>query len=256
MSNFDVNFLSKPNLKNPVLIAGLPGIGNVGKVTADFLIESLGAKKFAEISSFYFPSSVFVNESNLVALPQVGLYFKRTKNQDIIFLAGDVQPIDEHSCYEFCSAVLDVFAKYHGKEIITVGGIGLQKIPKNPKIYITGTNIGTIRKYKFCSREIYGVVGPILGVTGVLVGLAGKRGINAVSLLAQTFAHPAYLGIKGSREALKVIASRLNLKLDIHRLDKEIEDLEQELKVKAQQLVDLNQSNIAIKQSSKETYFG
>ncbi len=255
MPDFEINFLSKPSLKNPILIAGLPGIGNVGKVTADFLIDSLGAKKFADISSFYFPSSAFVNEENLVSLPQVGLYFKKAKTHDIIILAGDVQPVDEHSCYGFCNAVLDVLLKHGGREIITVGGIGLQKIPKSPKVYITGTNHNVIRKYRLCSRDIYGVVGPILGVTGVLVGLAGRRGLNAVSLLAQTFAHPAYLGIKGSREALKVISARLNLKLDIHRLDKEIEDLEQELRVKAQQIVDMKQ-NIAVKPNSKETYFG
>ncbi|MFH0752477.1 MAG: PAC2 family protein [archaeon] len=254
MSDFKINYLGNPRIKNPILIAGLPGIGNVGKVTVDFLIDSLGAKKFAEVSSYYFPSSVFVTEDNLISLPQINLYFKRTKEQDVILLAGDVQPIDERSCYLFCEEILNVFEKYGGKEIITIGGIGLQKIPKVPKLYITGTDQAVIRKYKFCLSGIYGVVGPILGVSGVLVGLAGRRKIPAVSLLAQTFAHPAYLGIKGAREALKSISARLGVKLDIKRLDKEIEDLESELRVKTQQLVDLKESMRP--KSNKENYFG
>lgn len=252
MANFDVNFLSKPKLKNPVLIGGLPGIGNVGKVTVDFLIEALKANKFAEISSYRFPSSVFVGEDNLVSLPQVSLYYKRTKGYDLMFLAGDVQPIDEASCYDLCNVVLDIFEKYEGSEVITVGGIGLQKIPKYPRLYITGTDHKTINRYKFALRDIYGVVGPILGVTGVLVGLAGKRGIPAVSLLAQTFAHPAYLGIKGSREALKAISMRLGLDVNIQKLDKEIEDLELEMKAKAQQLAEHKEKP----KITKESYFG
>lgn len=254
MSSFEIKYLTKPKLRDPILIAGLPGIGNVGKVAVDFLIDSLDAKKFAEILSYHFPSSVFVNEDNLVSLPKMELYYKHTKNSDVILLSGDVQPVDEYSCYLFCEKILDIFGEYGGKEIMTVGGIGLQKIPKSPKLYITGTDPAVIRKYKYCLREIYGVVGPILGVSGVLVGLAGKRKIPAVSLLAQTFAHPAYLGIKGSREALKSISARLGVKLDIKRLDKEIEDLERELRLKTQQLADLKESMKP--KVNKETYFG
>ena len=35
----------KIEIKNPILIAGLPGIGNVGKIAVDFLIEEMKAKK-------------------------------------------------------------------------------------------------------------------------------------------------------------------------------------------------------------------
>ena len=35
----------KPKLNDPIFIEGLPGIGNVGKVVTDFLIDELKAKK-------------------------------------------------------------------------------------------------------------------------------------------------------------------------------------------------------------------
>ena len=34
-----------PKLNKPVLIEGLPGIGNVGKVSVDFVVEELKASK-------------------------------------------------------------------------------------------------------------------------------------------------------------------------------------------------------------------
>ncbi len=45
MSTWKINQSGKkPKLNNPILIEGLPGIGNVGKVAVDFLIEELKAK--------------------------------------------------------------------------------------------------------------------------------------------------------------------------------------------------------------------
>ena len=35
----------KPKLNNPILIEGLPGIGNVGKLAVEHLIEMTKAKK-------------------------------------------------------------------------------------------------------------------------------------------------------------------------------------------------------------------
>ena len=58
----------RPKLKDPILIAGLPGIGNVGKIAADFLIDNLGARKIYDIFSHSFPNSVFVGEDNLIEL--------------------------------------------------------------------------------------------------------------------------------------------------------------------------------------------
>jgi len=236
---FKIKQISKPTLKNPILIEGLPGIGNVGKICVDFTIDNLEAKKFIEIYSDHFPSSVFVNEENLVDLPKIELFYKKYKNQDLILLSGDIQPTDEHACYELCNKILDILEKYGGKEIITLGGIGLSKIPENPKVYCTANNKEIIKRYKTPSlnSKIFGVVGPIIGVTGLLVGLAEERKISAITLLAQTFAHPTYIGIKGSREILKILDKKLKLSLDLNSLDKEIKNIEKEIKLKTQKLI-------------------
>ena len=70
-------FRKLPKLKNPVLIEGLPGIGNVGKVAVDFMIEDLNAEKCCDFSSYSLPPSVFVNEKSLVELPTIEMYYKK-----------------------------------------------------------------------------------------------------------------------------------------------------------------------------------
>lgn len=239
MSNWTVDEYEKiPKLNKPILIEGLPGIGNVGKVVVDFLIDQLKAKKLYEFHSYTFPHSVFVNEDNLVELPRIELYYKKfaskdgKKKQDVLLLAGDVQPIDEVSCYEFCDKVLDIAVGFGCKEIITLGGIGLQDVPKKPKVYCTGNSEKIINKFvkgTTMTNEIYGVVGPIIGVSGLLIGLAERRGMEGVAMLAETFGHPMYLGIKGAREILKIIEKKLTLGVKIKKLDEEIESIEKEV---------------------------
>jgi len=235
---FKINQISKPTLKNPILIEGLPGIGNVGKICVDFIIDNIEAKKFLEIYSDNFPSSVFVNEYNLIDLPKIELFYKKYKNQDLILLSGDIQPTDEKTCYELCNKILDILEKHKGKEIITLGGIGLRKIPQDPKVYSTGNDKKIIKKYKTPSinTKIFGVVGPIIGVSGLLLGLAEQRKIPAITLLAQTFAHPTYIGIKGSREILKILDEKFKLNLDLDSLNKEIKNIEKEIRAKTQEL--------------------
>src|SRR3989344_5571238 len=126
-----------PKLHNAILIEGLPGIGNVGKVVVDFLIDELKAKKIYEITSYTFPHSVFVNEDNLVELPVVEVFHRQIKKRDLVLLGGDVQPIDEISSYEFSDKILDLAQKFDTREIITLGGIGLSAIQKTPKVYCT-----------------------------------------------------------------------------------------------------------------------
>jgi hypothetical protein len=235
MNAWKINYQGKkPSLKNPILVEGLPGIGNVGKIAVDFIIENIGAKKIAEFHSYSFPHSVFVNEDNIVELPSIEVYAKQFKNRknDVLLLAGDVQPIDEQSCYQFSDAVLDMAQELGCQEIVTLGGIALKQVPKEPQVLLTGNNKKIIRQYQLqtkLSNKLYGIVGPIVGVSGVLLGLAGRRKISAVSLLAETYGHPLYLGIGGARALIKTLNTKLALKLNIKKLDKDLTELEQEI---------------------------
>ncbi|HLF54943.1 MAG TPA: PAC2 family protein [Candidatus Nanoarchaeia archaeon] len=224
----------KPKLNHPILIEGLPGIGNVGKVAIDFVIDEMRAKKIAEFQSNELPHTVFVNEQNLVDLPSIEVYCKKFGNgkRDLLLVAGDIQPATETGCYTFCDAVLDMAQEYNCDEIITLGGIALKQEPPHPKVFCTGNNkeiVDNYAKTAQISKNLYGVVGPIVGVSGVLLGLAKRRKIKAVSLLAETYGHPLYLGISGAREILKALKKKLKVDVDIHLLDKEIAEIEQEL---------------------------
>lgn len=246
-----------PKLNKPILIEGLPGIGNVGKVVVDFLIDDLKAVKLYDVFSYSFPHTVFVNEDDLVELPTIEIYYKKfnnSKKNDLLLIAGDIQPIDEESSYLFCEEILNLFEKLKGKELITIGGIGLQDVPKTPKVYCTGNSKEIVAKYVKGTKatdKIYGVVGPIIGVSGLLVGLAEKRKIKGIAMLAETIGHPMYLGVNGAREIMKILQQKLDLKIHLKELDKEIKGLEKEMIKTTKELSDVSK-DIAIKKLKRK----
>ncbi len=224
----------KKDLKGAILISGLPGIGNVGKIVVDFLKDELKAELVCEFFSYHMPHSVFVQEDNLIEMPKIELYLAKKGKTKILLLTGDAQPVDEQSTYSLCDKILEFFHDNKGDHLITLGGIGLKGIPKKPKVYITGNDKKLVKEYAKDTEiktKIFGVVGPIIGVSGLLLGLAKRRKIKAVSLLAQTLRHPMFLGLKGSRELLKILNKKLNLEVDLKNLEKEIDEFESKMKL-------------------------
>ena len=119
------------------------------------------------------------------------------------------------------------------------GGIGLQEIPEKPRVYCTANDQQLFKEYTKknlkVKKEIYGVVGPIIGVSGTLLGLGKKRGVKGVALLAETFGNQMHLGIKGAKEILRVFEKKFEYGLDIKRMTEEIVELEKELMTKTQE---------------------
>ncbi len=253
-----------PKLRKPLFIEGLPGIANVGKVAVDSLIEELGAKKLYSFFSHKFPHSVFVNEHNLVEMPRIEIYYKKfggkSKKRDLLLLTGDIQPIDEEGCYTFCDEILAIAKKYHCSEIITTGGIGLQAIPERPKVYATSNDEKLLKSYtkngSLVEKNIFGVVGPIIGVSGLLLGMAERKNVKGVALLAETFGHPMYLGIKGAKELIRVLEKRFGFGISITKMSKEIVEMERELMAKTKEWAAEMQAGAKARKHKDASYIG
>ena len=229
--------LKKPTIHEPILLEGLPGIGNVGKIVMDYLIEKTKAEKILSFYSHALPNSVFITQNNLVELPKLELYHVIIKRQHFLLLTGDVQPSNEEASYSFCEEVVSLLLRYKTKYVVTFGGIGLNEIPEKPIVYITGTSKKIIDSFQDVSveKKIYGVVGPIMGISGLLLGISQKHQLPAASLLAETFGHPIYLGLKGAREIIMVLNKHYHFDISLDDLEKEIKAMDAQLKDNSKQ---------------------
>lgn len=210
---------------NAVLITGLPGIANVGKIAADYLVAELETELFAEIISDKGPSFTLINEKNLVVLPNIEIYHKKINKIDFFFLIGDYQPTEDLESYSLCKFLTQFIEKIKIKQIITLGGIGLEDEPEKPKVFAAANNekfAEKLKKQKLDTNVSMKVV-TILGITGLLVALPKT---DACALLAETSAYPGFIGLGAAKELLKRLKLMFGFDVKFGNLNKEIKAIQ------------------------------
>jgi uncharacterized protein (TIGR00162 family) len=226
----------RPTLNDPLLIEGLPGIGNVGKLAVEHLIDTIKAKKFAELYSKDFPPQVFINSQGTIELVNNEFYYWKAqkKNQrDLVLLTGDYQGLSSQGQYELVEKILDIAEDFGVKEMFTLGGYGLGQDVEEPQVLCAATNKNLVKKMKQ-----YGAVfkknepgGGIVGASGLLLGLGKLRGIEGTCFMGET---PGYLvDPKSAKAILNILVKITNLDVNLQALErkaKEIEQIAQQLK--------------------------
>jgi uncharacterized protein (TIGR00162 family) len=211
----------KPDLKKPVLIEGLPGLGMVGRIATRYLIKQLKAKKLAELYSPHFPYYVLVNKKGSVRLLRGEFHFwkNETGENDLIILTGDHQAQTIEGQYDVASCILDFAEKYAVKMAVTIGGYR-KEAEETPKVVAVSTNPKLLNRALQAEAVTSPAGNPIVGTAGLLLGLARFRKIDALCLLGETC---GYLrDPRAAKSVLRVLQKILDLKVDLSGLEGEI----------------------------------
>jgi len=209
-------------LKNPVLIEGLPGLGIVGKIVVRYLVKQLKAQRFAELYSPHFPYYVLVNKKGNVRLLRGEFYFwkNQTGENDLLLLSGDSQAQTIEGQYEVASCILDFAAKTGAKLLITVGGFR-KETEEKPRVMAVSTTPELLKKALEAQAVSSPPGNPIVGTAGLLLGLARFRKMDALCLLGETRGYMP--DPKAAKSVLEVLQRLLNIPVDMSGVDAEIE---------------------------------
>ncbi len=217
-------------LNNPIFIEGLPGVGQIGRIAAGYLVEELKAEKFAELFSAHFYPFVLLQQTSTVHVLKNEFYYWKAgkKNQrDLIIMVGDSQSIDPAGHYEIVETSLDLVEKYGVKEMFTIAGLSVGSLNREPKVVGAVSDPDLVKKYKSFGIDFDagGKVGTIVGASGLFVGLGKYRGIKGVCLLGETSNLPDIPDPKSAETVLKVIMKILDVKLDMSKLQEKIKEM-------------------------------
>jgi proteasome assembly chaperone (PAC2) family protein len=241
----------RPQLENPVLIASWPGIGNIGIIAVDTLRGLVRAEEFGEIEpwDFFYPKKASIRNGELIGLefPASKFYFKRTEKRDLIFFVGEEQPAERGrayaeggKAYQMANLVLDVAQQFGCRRVYTSGAaVSPIHHTMRPKVWAVPNSEDLIEEVRSYGNTILmsGIEGRkgqgnITGLNGLLLGVAKKRGLEAICVMGEI---PIYLqGFplpypKASKSVLEVLAAVLGIKVDLTSLDGVIERTEIEI---------------------------
>jgi uncharacterized protein (TIGR00162 family) len=251
----------KPKLKNPIFIEGLPGVGNVGRVAAGYLVEELKAKKFAELISSHFMPIAVIPQGSQVELIKAEFFYWKSKNKnqsDLIIMIGDSQSVDPEGHYEIVEEILKFLKQLNVKEIFALGGLSIGVPTEKPKVVGAVNDASLEKKYKKYNIifDTSQRVGSIVGAAGLFVGLAKYYNIPATCLLGETSGMPFLPDPKSAEAILKILSEILNLKLDISKLQEKIKEMKEFMKRVEAMQSQLLQPQPPPTEKEKLTYIG
>jgi uncharacterized protein (TIGR00162 family) len=212
-----IEIYEKPELKDPVLIEGLPGIGFVANIAALHLIKELKAKRFADIVSASFQDFAVTTETGGASSPINELYYcKRGEGgRDLIIWYGNTQALTTSGQYELVGKVLDIVQELDCRFVISIGGFKKDEVQNIPGIYTAATDLKTIKEALDLGTKV--MVGHIFGIAGIVIGLAKLRDLKGFSILVDTLG--MFPDANATRYALTTVGKYLNLDVDLSKVD-------------------------------------
>lgn len=227
--------IKKPKLKNPIFIEGLPGVGNVGRIAANYLIEELKAEKFAELYSSHFMPFVLPRKDGDVHVLNNEFYYWKSKKKgqrDMIILVGDSQSVDSEGHYEITEEVLKYIEKLGVKEMITLAGLGIGENKDNPEVIGVANDPSIVKKYKKHGIRFDrdDMVGTIVGASGLLIGLGKHYGMKGACIMGETSGAPLIPDPKAAESVLTVLTKMLKVEVDTENISNKVKEMESLIK--------------------------
>ncbi|WP_406660562.1 proteasome assembly chaperone family protein [Methanolobus sp. ZRKC3] len=168
---------SEVKSKNPVLVEGFPGIGLVGNIASQQIIDELKMEYIGSIDSRHFPPIAVLYEG-LINMP-VRIY--ESEEHNMVIIVSDI-PINPVVAYDVSKALLEWAESINVKEVVSLAGIATMS--DENKVFGAATNNEMLDKIKD-KVELF-QMGTISGISGSIMAECLVRGIPAIGLLGST----------------------------------------------------------------------
>lgn len=227
MEPIEIKRIKEIKLDNPIIIEGLPGVGHVGKLVAEHVIEQLGAEKIIEIYSTHFPPQVTVNSDGTIKLVNNEIYAYKAEDggQDLLIIVGDHQSATNEGHYDLCSTYISLAEEFGVKVVYTLGGYGTGELSESTDVIGAVNNINLIEQLTSAGISVgeQELNAGIIGVSGLLLGMCMKIGLDAACLMGITSGY--MVDPKSAQSVLKVLGTLIGFEFDMHDLEERAEEM-------------------------------
>jgi uncharacterized protein len=207
------------SFEHPKLIEGLPGIGLVGKIAADHMVDTFEMTHYANVLCESLPKVATYNEQDPTLSPPVRLY--AAPDYDLLVLQSDI-PIAPGAVADFAGC----FSGWQRDSDVTpiyLSGLPVEKEAEVPSMYGVAAGDGATL------LDEGGIGNPaenglISGPTGALLHESVAKGLTAVGLIVES--DPQFPDPEAARVLIKDgIEPLTNVTIDTTDLVEHTEDI-------------------------------
>ena len=211
-----MEIILKKRPKNPIMVHGFPGVGLVGTITTEFLLDHLDCEQIGKINIEEMSAAVAIHDNKLV--DPFGIFYNRKYNMVIVHAITATQGLE----WKIANFVFEIAKKLQAKEIVSVEGVGGNAEESNLYFFTKDKKKAEkIKKLKIQPLK----EGIVMGVTGALL-LKGES-MPITCFFSET--HTQLPDSKAAAKAIEGLDKYLGLKVDYKPLLEQAQDFEAKL---------------------------
>jgi len=190
-----IEHLRKVDLERPVAVVGSPGLRSIGELVVNQLVEKTRAELIAELYSTHLPLVYQTKPSYAAHYALPGIGGAKVKNGLL-----DLPKVKFYACsapsliiakgyhanfagqFDVADEVVGFLSESGAKRIIVAAGYG----SKTRKVCCAATDLDLIQEMKEKFEIEVEYEGPFYGFSGLVFGLAKRKGVDALCLFAGT----------------------------------------------------------------------
>lgn len=203
--------------KNPTIILALPDVGLVGVISAMQMIESLEPRVIGEIESELFPPITIIHEGKILA--PIRIYEKN----GIVIIVSEI-PIPTTVIRPLISKIVSWAIEKNASLLLIPGGTPSPNRLEidSPKVFAVATNDETLKVAKKHGADTFRE-GILVGPHAIALMESVKKGLNALSLMAQSFLNYPDPGAAAS--IIEILNKMLKTNISVEELLKKAEEI-------------------------------
>ena len=216
------------DLNKATVIAGFPSIGLVSTIVANYLIDALGLKQVGALNSPHFPTLSVVHTGE--PLSPVRIYAGTLENgKNIVVFVSEFKP-KPNLINSLSEAIMNWVKNKKCKLLISPEGMVVEGKSSEEENVVDAYAIGSTENARniLQSKEIPQFKnGIIAGVSGVLLNKGKHEKFDVIAILSE--AHPNYPDARAAASAINVIATVIDVEINVGPLYDEAERIEKQL---------------------------
>ncbi len=231
MKDFEISLDREPQLDSPILIEGLPGVGNVGRLCAEHMTKVFQAEEIGHLYSTSFPHQVQTLQDATVQRMGNPLH-ACGEPREMIILSGDMQPLPTHfqSHYEMAWTIIDFSKERNVEMMMSLGGYSSQPDEGSRKVQAVFSSPELAHKLGELDLDLEKpeTGTPIVGISGLVPALSPRQGIDSICLLGES-EEKMKPDVEAASQVLNRISAILEVEIDLSSLEDSAKSIEKEM---------------------------
>ena len=173
--------------EHSVILEAVPGVGNVGKLVVDALVEKHPSRTIGWILHPDFPPHATLSKEGLLAPPRLDINSVILPNgKTVITIGGDLQPMTANGQFEVANSILELAKKYNTPQLLVLAGLASGAEDRNIHVICADSKIKKSLERNDIVVSNKQPTSGMIGIAGLLISLSPLHDVPAIGLIAET----------------------------------------------------------------------